>query len=267
MRSLLVCLLIVAGLAGPAAAAPPDALHGKVKGYLAQGDLPDSVSLLAPPPAQGSAASAADEEAYRLTRSLRGTPRWALAARDADLVFPEAAEIFSCALDAPINDKETPCLYQLLLRAKADAARATGKAKGHYLRVRPFVVYKEATCTPDFEFRMAFSGSYPSAHAAVGWAWALILAEIAPERIDAVLARGREFGRSRVVCGVHWQSDVEAGCMVASGVVARLHADPAFRMQVEAARAELAGVRAKKLKPARDCKTEAAALALGGKTE
>lgn len=234
---------------------------GKAKGYLAPTDLPDSVSLLAPPPAPGSAAVAADEEAYRLTRALRGTPRWALAARDAELDFPEAAGTFSCALGAPITEKDSPRLYRLLFRVKADAARATGKAKGHYVRVRPFVAYKEASCTPDFDAMMAFSGSYPSAHAAIGWAWALVLAEIAPERQDALLARGREFGQSRVVCGVHWQSDVEAGRLVASGVVARLHADPAFRGDIEAARAELSGLRAGKLKPLLDCKAEAAALA------
>jgi len=41
-----------------------------------------------------------------------------------------------------------------------------------------------------------------------------------------------------------------------------LHADPAFRAEVEAAKAELATVRAKGLKPMRDCKAEASALAL-----
>jgi len=60
----------------------------------------------------------------------------------------------------------------------------------------------------------------------------------------------------------HWQSDVIGGCLVGAGTVARLHADPAFRADVEAAKAELAAVRTKGLKPTRDCKAEAAALAL-----
>jgi len=47
---------------------------------------------------------------------------------------------------------------------------------------------------------------------------------------------------------------------VGAGTVSRLHADPAFRADLEAAKAELASVRAKGLKPTRDCKAEAGAL-------
>ena len=64
---------------------------------------------------------------------------------------------------------------------------------------------------------------------AVGWGWALVLTELVPARADAILQRGREFGYSRVVCNVHWQSDVEAGRTMAAATVARLHADPALR--------------------------------------
>jgi acid phosphatase (class A) len=45
-----------------------------------------------------------------------------------------------------------------------------------------------------------------------------------------------------------------------SAAVARLHADPSFRTEIDAARAELAAVRAKGLKPTRDCQAEAEAL-------
>ena len=105
------------------------------------------------------------------------------------------------------------------------------------------------------------NGSYPSGHSSLGWAWALILSEIDPEHANAILARGRAFGESRVICGVHWQSDVEEGRFMGASAVARLHADPAFRADLEAARAELAGIRAKNLKPTRDCRAEAAAMA------
>ena len=64
-----------------------------------------------------------------------------------------------------------------------------------------------------------------------------------------------------MVCNVHWQSDVIEGRFMGAAVVARLHADPQFRADVEAARAELADVRAKGLKPTRDCPAEAEALA------
>jgi acid phosphatase (class A) len=67
-------------------------------------------------------------------------------------------------------------------------AHATDAAKDHYKRARPFVLNKHPICTPDDEKELMKSSSYPSGHAAVGWAWALILTEISPARTDAILA-------------------------------------------------------------------------------
>ena len=93
--------------------------------------------------------------------------------------------------------------------------------------------------TPDDEEGLRKDGSYPSGHTAIGWAWALILCEIVPDRTDAILARGREFGQSRVICNVHWQSDVDAGRMMGSATVALLHADDGFLADVTNAKAEV----------------------------
>jgi acid phosphatase (class A) len=192
---------------------------------------------------------------------LRGTPRWYLAIQDAELMFPAAADAFSCALGAPITEKDTPHLYMLLRRTLADAGLSTYTAKNQYERKRPFRVNKEPTCTPEEEAHLKKDGSYPSGHTAIGWAWALILSEIAPDRADVILARGRAFGESRIICNVHWHSDVVEGRFMGAAAVARLHADAAFRAELEAAKAELAAVRAKGLKPTRDCQAVADALA------
>jgi acid phosphatase (class A) len=262
----LACLVIIAACASfetpSKPAAVPEVRPGLLAGYLAPNALPNSLALLPPPPAEGSTAFSLDEEIYRKTRALRGTPRWALATEDANLMFPQAAGTFSCALNAPITQEETPHLYVLLRRTLTDAGLSTYSAKDHYNRPRPFAVLNETSCTPDQEKHLRTNGSYPSGHTAIGWAWALILCEIDPEHTDAILARGLAFGQSRVICGVHWESDVIEGRLVGAGAVARLHADPAFRADLEAAKAELAAVRAKGLKPMRDCKEEAAALAL-----
>jgi acid phosphatase (class A) len=66
------------------------------------------------------------------------------------------------------------------------------------------------------------------------------LAELVPSRADAILQRGRDYGDSRVVCGLHYPSDVEAGRTIAAAALARLHADPAFRRALDEARSELA---------------------------
>ncbi|MGD9950314.1 MAG: phosphatase PAP2 family protein [Desulfobulbus sp.] len=233
-----------------------------LQGYLPTEVLPNSLALLPPPPAEGSASLALDEAVSRNSLTLRGTPRWDLATEDANLKFPQAAGTFSCALDAPITEQDTPHLYDLLQRTLEDAHFSTYAAKNHYKRTRPFVVNKEPTCTPNNETHLRNSGSYPSGHTAIGWAWALILSEVAPEQTDAILSRGRAFGQSRVICNAHWQSDVIEGRFVGAAAVARLHSDPEFRAAIVAAKAELAAVRSKGLKPLRDCEAEVKALAM-----
>ena len=233
---------------------------GYVIGYLQPADLPDSRALLPPPPAAGSAAFAADEDAYRTTRALRDTPRWTLAAKDADLTFPNAAAAFSCALSVTVSEEATPHLNMLLRRVRADASRANDKAKDHYKRRRPYVARGDTSCTPGEQHK---DDSYPSGHSSIGWAWALTLAEIAPDRVTAILARGLAFGQSRVVCGVHWKSDIEAGRVIGASVVSRLHADPVFVAQLAVARKEIEAARAAGLKPSLDCAAEAQALSIG----
>jgi hypothetical protein len=55
-------------------------------------------------------------------------------------------------------------------------------------------------------------------------------------------------------------SDAVEGRFMGAAAVARLHADAAFRAELEAAKSELEAVRAKGLKPARECQAEADAL-------
>ena len=264
MRFVSALALAWAGLGAGALAADqpmaPEVRPGVLAGYLSHEALPDSLALLPPPPAEGSAAMALDEQTNQGDLALQGTPRWRLAGMDANLAFPWAAGDFSCALNAPITQADTPRLYQLLRRAMSDAGAATGAAKDKYHRTRPFMVNKQPTCTPGAEDSLRQNGSYPSGHTSIGWTWALILSEIAPEQSNAILERGRAFGDSRLVCNVHWESDVLEGRMVASATFARLQADATFLADLEAAKNELAAARAKKLTPQRDCKFEAEAL-------
>jgi acid phosphatase (class A) len=88
----------------------------------------------------------------------------------------------------------------------------------------------------------------------------LILSEIAPERQNEIFARGQAYGQSRVVCNVHWQSDVVAGRSTGAAAVARLHANPEFLAALAAAKEEFTALRATSQKPARDCDAEAKAL-------
>jgi acid phosphatase (class A) len=205
---------------------------------------------------------ARDEEARESVAALRGSARWSRASSDAILSFPQVAETFSCAAGVAIGQVSTPRLYGLLGKMMIDVGLSTYAAKDHYQRTRPFVVHEEATCSPADEAALRNDGSYPSGHSALGWGWALVLAEIEPERADAILRRGRDFGQSRLVCNVHWQSDIDAGRVIAAATVARLHADPVFKADVEAARAEVQAARATDEVSAGDCAAEAASLAV-----
>ncbi len=266
-KMLPVVTVIVLAAAPPAWAQvqgtlPPSARPVLVPGYLASDELPNSLALLPPPPGAGSAALAVDQDFSRRALALRDTKRWALAASDADLSFPHAAETFSCALGADITERDTPHLYTLLRRTLSDAGLATYTAKRRYSRPRPFSVNIEPSCTPQAQAHLAKDGSYPSGHSAAGFAWSLLLSEIAPDRTTELVKRGEVFGQSRVVCNVHWESDVIEGRIVGAATVAKLHGNAAFVADMASAKSELAAVRAKGGKPSRDCSEEAAAIAL-----
>lgn len=268
----LAALLAAALLSGCASApAPPTSAadvpelapgSGYLIGYLASAERPRSESFLPPAPAAGSATHAADTAAARAAFALRGSPRWQLAAADAQLDFPALLTPFSCALGFVPSEAETPHLAMLLRRAMLDAALATSGAKQRHARERPFVALKEASCTPGEEKMLARDGSYPSGHAAAGWTAALLLAELAPPaRREAILARGLAYGQSRVACGVHWPSDVEAGRVVGAATLSALRNKPVFTAQAELARAEIAAQLAQPSAPPAHCAAEAAALA------
>jgi len=231
-------------------------------GYLVGQSLPDSLTINPPPPAEGSAAMMRDEAGATAALALRGTLRFELAGADAAFFMPNGESVFSCAAGFVIDPETTPRLNALLRKSVADLALAVYPTKNHYQRPRPFMVNKQPTCTPDQESMLERDGSYPSGHSAIGYGWGLILAEIVPDRATQLVARAREFGESRRICNVHWLSDVEEGMQVAAAVVARLHADPAFLSDVEAARLEFQEFGPKLAKP--DCTLELKALGTAG---
>lgn len=224
-----------AGKAVDPSLGPPPA---RIAGYLTVQAL-DGETVIGPPPAADSPRGRADRTVYVETRSLAGTPRWALAARDNDIWNGGALERYSCALGAEVSPKTTPITYRLLQRVESDVRTVGTPAKDHYNRTRPLIGDDRPVCIAR-EPWMSTNASYPSGHAMVGWAWGLILGELAPARLSGLMAAGREVGESRVVCGVHYPSDVEAGRNLGAAMVARLHAEPAFLQDLAAAKAELA---------------------------
>ena len=256
-----ILALLSAGLAILAAATAGPSSSPFGQGYINTPAGEESLILSPPPPAAGSAALARDEEAQRAALALQGTPRWDLARRDADLFLPTATGTMTCAAGINISAENTPLTHALLRRAAADLGMSTGAIKRHYMRQRPFMVNNQPICTPEAESVLRRDGSYPSGHAAIGYGWGLLLAELLPNRANQLVARGRAFADSRRVCNVHWLSDTEEGRNAGAAVVARLHAIPAFQNDMRAAARELARA-ASRPGALPDCAAEAAALAL-----
>lgn len=239
----------------------PEIYPGILMGYLPMEAPLDSRAFIPPAPTADSSRQAMDDAVAGQMLELQGSPRWELAIRDARLAFPAAAETFSCALGLAITKDDTPALYMLLRRTLADLGMSTSTAKKAYQRERPFMVTGESMCTPEDEELLRGDGSYPSGHTAIGWGWGLILSELAPDKAEALVARGRAFGESRNVCNVHWRSDIVAGRMGGAAAVARLHSNEQFLVAMDAARADIVRARKAGLQPNNDCEAEARALA------
>ncbi len=217
----------------PSPAAPPAVVHPTTPERNPAVQVDASV-FLPPPPAANSAQELAERA---IVRGPWTAERRQQALED-NAIDPFAA--FDSVLGANFTPANFPATLAVLDRAGRAAGFAGDPVKFIHRRARPFLSDDAiTTCIPNDE-RLRASFSYPSGHAALGFAWALVLAELVPSRADALIERGRDFTLSRVVCGVHYPSDVEAGRTVAAAAVARLHADADFRQMIDAARAELA---------------------------
>ena len=235
-RILLVGALILAGSLGISAR---DHSTHPAKYFLTEQEIASSLELLPPPPAEGSAQFEYDKAQYAWGKSIRETARGKQAVQDANLSAGWLNDAFGEAFGSEISEEKTPELCKLIAKVHRDAGNlGTRAAKEHYMRARPFMYYNEETATPWSDEGLRKNGSYPSGHTSVGWAVALVLAEINPARNLEILRRGFEFGQSRVIVGAHWQSDVDMGRIVGASIVATLHANEGFIKQLAKAKKE-----------------------------
>ena len=225
-------------LEGAAAAKlSPAELADEPSGYLAPSAL-DLASVVSPPPAPGSAQDLADVAA--LKQAMHAAPaRWARALADDASVYDRFEKEFGLMLDR----RHLPRLIRLLNRVSADALAAGAEAKKLFPRPRPFQRFALArvcgqAAAPKPDANPTTGTSYPSGHAALGWATVLVLIEIAPSRAQQLLLRAEDYGESRVVCGVHFPSDIEASRKLAGALVDRLLTVPEFRRDVACAKTE-----------------------------
>lgn len=228
------------------------ALAADVKGYLTPQEMPAISAWLPAQPAPGSSDEQADVERFLATRALLSGAEGRRANLDVAYAPVQVAPRFAEALGVELTPKNAPAFFRLMDRAMADLETLVAPVKlplGQGGRVRPFVAHPgQGTCLPLYP-GIENTGSYPSTHAALGWLWGALLAEMEPDRADRLIARGLEYGESRIICGFHYPSDVAAGRLAASVLIARLHADPEFRADFRKAKAEVDAARGLKRPP------------------
>lgn len=247
---------LMAGLAGAAAlivaAAPAPDSSG---GFLPAGYL-SLIDVIPPAPIAQEPRGIADRAVYKNTRALKGTARWQMAIDDVASDPASMMRGFACAARVNMTPANAPKTVALIERATRDTLRRTSELQTYYKKRRPFLSDPGETCEPQTD-TLSISYEYPSGHATRGWTWALILSELLDDRAAAILARGRAYGDSRVVCGVHNMSAIEAGRMVASSTMAVVHTEPPYQDAVVAARRELDALRKASTPPsAQACSAE-----------
>jgi acid phosphatase (class A) len=213
-------------LAKPAAASPKAP-------YYIDPTVMNLPALIPDPPAVGSAANNAQlAELHRIQASR--TPAQVAAAK-AD----EAEEnifAYETVFGPDFNPDTLPVTADLGAHVKNEQSVAGAALKAIFQRVRPYNTDKTlhpvcaVTDMPNW---------YPSGHALTGYLEGLTLAEIVPEKRTEILARADDYARNRLVCGVHYPSDIEAGRRVAYVVFGYMLATPKFQHDLWAAKAEM----------------------------
>jgi acid phosphatase (class A) len=233
----------------------PGAAGPKI-GYLKPGAI-DVLAVLPPAPVPGDPRYDSDRAIFQKTRKLIGTPRWEMATNDAQYGDAAMLHDFSCAAGVTLTPKNAPKLSALLDRAGRDTQKQTNLAKNTYKRLRPFQIDDGEICQSKDDLTNSFD--YPSGHTTGGWTWAMVLSDVLPARATAILARGRAYGESRIVCGAHNASAVEAGRLSATVTLEAVRSTAAYRKDVKAARAEMrALLKSRQARKPQACEAEAA---------
>ena len=238
MRKFLA-MAAVAMMTAITASAAGDEKNGNA--YFTKAELPDMTKILPPYPAFESARFVADQSQHLWGKLMRQDElRAAQAQNDAVYSMQTAIDAYSPLFGLEITKEGTPEIYSILQDVCASCDSIYSDAKAVFNRQRPYAYYDEGTLIPEKEEKHRNEGSYPSGHTVFFWTSALLLSDInqTNEAMEALLARGYEFGQSRVIAGYHWQSDVDAGRMAGSVLYQLIRNHERFIGQLEKARAE-----------------------------
>jgi acid phosphatase (class A) len=190
--------------------------------------------LLAPPPANDSP-KGGKELAEVLKWQVTRTPEMVERAR-ADT--EENVWRFADVMGPKFTAAQLPTTARFFQRLVDTEDAVVDPSKKVWKRPRP-QMYSELVKPA---VKLSTSGSYPSGHATDGTLMAIMLSNMVPEKRIEIWARGIEYGNNRVIGGIHFPSDVEAGRITGSIIAGRLLAQDDFVTSFNAAKSELRGV-------------------------
>jgi acid phosphatase (class A) len=192
----------------------------------------DLVTILPPPPLSDSKAQADDIATVMAVQAQSSPERRAQAIADAEIT----PERFAGALLGPdFTRDKAPKTFALLRRITEEAGRITEKAKDDWGRPRPFVVDARV----DVLIRKPKNPSYPSGHTIFGYEMAVVLGAMVPEKRTALFERASDYGQSRIIAGVHYLTDVNAGRIGGTAIAAMLLNAESFKADLAEATGEL----------------------------
>jgi acid phosphatase (class A) len=194
----------------------------------------DVARFLPPPPAPDS--DLAKAELFELHRIEDArTPAQEEQARS-DTKTKDAS-IFAAVMGTGFDLKALPATAKLFADVRNDEKIAAADAKDYFKRNRPWIVDPSLkSCSRHDEAQT----SYPSGHATMGYTMGVVLASLAPEKAQAILARSAVYAENRLECGVHFRSDIVAGQVLGTVLAERMMMKPKFKVEYAAAAKELA---------------------------
>ena len=191
----------------------------------------DLTKFLAPPPANDSAQTKT-ELAEILTIQVTRTPEMvARAQADAE----ENVWRFADVLGPKFTKEALPKTDAFFARVAETEGAVVDPAKDVWKRPRPHLYSNLVKPVVP----LSKSGSYPSGHATVGTLMAIVLSNMVPEKRAELMARGWEYANNRVIGGIHYRSDIEAGRIAGSLIAEAIWNQSDFAAEFAAAKAEL----------------------------
>jgi acid phosphatase (class A) len=191
----------------------------------------DLVHILAPPPPVDSAAGKADLQAVLEAQRTRTQAEVASAQADAQISVFRFADV----IGSGFKPENLPFTTMFFNRISADSKQVIIAAKAYFNRPRPFVT--DSKVQPIV--KEPANASYPSGHATFAYTDGIILANMLPERAPAIFDRAQVYAHNRVVGGVHYPTDVEAGRISGSVIDSVLLHDPHFMEDYNKSRLEV----------------------------